>query len=111
MGESEQAILWAIRAWGSLEQLTEFALQRHGFGNSDVGCGVIYPDDLDPDERATHPIPDGSVQVYEGGGLPDAREFFVPEVTYLERLADELVRHGAHEAAAQIRALRQRLTD
>jgi hypothetical protein len=106
---TEPAVLLVIRFWRSLEELATFALKRHGFGNSDVGFGVTYPDDLDPDERMRDPIPDGCVCIYEGWGPPLGLELFVPEIEYLDTLAEELVSNGLSEAAADVRALRQRL--
>ena len=103
----EDAARDAIRHWWQLSALAEFAVQRHGFGDSDGGFGVTYPDDLDEYDRVVEGdhIPAGFVRAYGFWGLPDGYEVLVPEPTYLAVLADELVATGHTQAATQVRAL------
>lgn len=70
-----------IRCW-RIGESAEFALARHGFGNSDVEHGVTYPEDLDPTDE---PIPAGSVEIY--GGWGEVFSAVLAEATYLDVLA------------------------
>lgn len=99
----ETALRDAIRHWSRLPELAEFAIQRHGFGNTDCGFGVTYPGDLDEHERAIGAIdiPEGFVQVYGFWGLPDGYEFVVSESAYLTTLAEMLAVEG-YPAEAQL---------
>jgi hypothetical protein len=85
----------------SLAQLAELAVLRRGFGNSDVGFGVVYPreaHELDGDY-----IPPGLVQIY--GGWGKAFEFVIEERTYLAILAKTLRAKGLAIEAAQVEGL------
>ena len=88
---------------GHLVQLAELAAARRGFGNSDVGFGVIYPDDLDPDEREREPIRDGCVRVY--GDWGKAFEFDVAERAYLAVLAKALRENGMTKEAERVEGI------
>jgi len=86
--ESDQAgqIAEVIRHWHCLSDLAAFAAKRHGFGDSNGGFGVIYPDDLDEYDREVEGarIPDGHVEVYGfWGASKGGYEFVVEEATYL----------------------------
>jgi hypothetical protein len=87
----------------------EFAVRRHGYGNTDGGFGVIYPSDLDGADRAAgENIPDGFVQVYGFWGPPDGYELFVSESEYLDVLAGVLGSAGHPRESEQIRSLAER---
>lgn len=91
-----------------LRDLANFAMQRHGYRNSDGGCGIIYPDELDEDDNDS--IPDGYVQVYRFWGLSEGEEHTVPETLYLEVLALMLAAKGLLQQSFQVDAFRQKLT-
>jgi hypothetical protein len=40
--DSETAVRAAIHHWSRLTDLVEFAIRRHGFGDTDSGFGVTY---------------------------------------------------------------------
>jgi hypothetical protein len=107
--EPESAARDAIRHWSRMPELDEFAAQRHGFGDSDGGFGVTYPDDLDEYDRASgvH-IPTGFVQVYGFWGPPGGYEVLVPEPVYLDTLASVLAASGHLAEAAWVRTLAER---
>lgn len=102
-----RAIIDAIRHWSRLEELAQFATERHGFGDSDGGFGVNYPDDLDEYDRSQPggDLPYGSVDVYGFWGPPDGYEFRVPETTYLSVLAKVLMANNLANATARVDAL------
>ncbi len=93
---------------GHLAQLAECAVRRHGFGNSDVGFGVIYPGDLDDDEAEAAPIPPGFVQIY--GFWGEAFEFVIEEGAYLAVLAKTLRENGMVAEAERVGTIAQRAT-
>ena len=97
----------AIRHWHQLPQLATFAEQRHGYGDSNGGFGVTYPDDLDEYHRVTlgEHIPAGFVRVYGFWGPPNGYEVLVPEKAYLAVLGDELAAAGHCSEAANVRML------
>jgi hypothetical protein len=69
--EQEDAVLQAIRSWPRPGDLATFARERHGYGNSNGGFGVIYPDDLDEHDIQVDgvSIPEGCVEVYGFWGV------------------------------------------
>lgn len=85
MSPHKVAIQQVIASWRSLAELATFAAERRGYGNSDGGFGVIYPDDLDAYDREVEQvnIPDGHVEIYGYWGLPDGFEQIIPERDYL----------------------------
>jgi hypothetical protein len=105
--DPEDAVRDAIRHWSSLTALAEFAVRRHGYGNTDGGFGVIYPGDLDESDRVADGIhiPDGFVRVYGFWGLPDGYELLVPEAVYLKTLVAVLSAAGHAREAAQVQSL------
>ena len=108
--DPESAAREAIRHWHRLPALAEFAVQRHGFGDSNGGFGIIYPGDLDEYDRVVlgDHIPAGFVQAYGFWGPPDGYEVLVPETTYLAALADELSAAGHAAEAARVGSLIER---
>ena len=91
--EQADMILNVIRSWHRPEQLAQFAVDRRGYGNTDGGFGMHFPESIDDYEREVegHLIPHGQVEIYgfwgkENGGY----EFTVPEAIYLTILADFL---------------------
>lgn len=99
----------SIRCCFRLETLAQYAVEGHGFGNSDCGFGISYPTNLDAPDRDVDEviIPDGHVLAY--GFWGDRRrggyEVLVPKKLYLSVLADELTRAGMEPAAAAVRAI------
>jgi hypothetical protein len=102
----------AILHWRSLEQLTTFAEARHGYGNTDMGCGVNYPDDFDDFDRELEGSvvpPDGMVEVYEHWGGSDGAEYLVSEGQYLLLLASVLKADGFEEDALKVLRLAEKV--
>lgn len=102
------AALTTIRhgaAKASPERLVRFALDRHGFGDSDGGFGITYPNDLDEYERVVErrSIPDGFVLAYGFWGPPDGYEVLVPEWLYRDVLAEVLECLGMWREASSVR--------
>ena len=105
--EPDAATRDAIRRWSRLSELAEFAVNRHGFGDSNGGFGVTYPGDLDEYDRkvsGVH-IPAGFVLVYGFWGPPRGYEVLVTEPMYLDTLAEVLSAAGHTTEAAQVRSL------
>jgi len=99
-----EALENAIRHWPSLVELATFALERHGFGNSDSGFGITYPGDQDEFDQVTNGvIPSGMIQVYGFWGPPEGYEIYVPEAVYLNHLAEVLEKAGLSAPALEIR--------
>jgi hypothetical protein len=100
-----EKLLEVIGMWSSLSELSEFAIKRHGFGNSDGGFGITYPDDQDEYgieiEKETV-IQQGFVGAYGFWGLPDGYEFQISEHTYLEVLSKKLIDEGCNDEANKI---------
>lgn len=97
-----------ILEWSELSQLAEFAALRHGYGNSNGGFGVIYPEDLDEYEILVEQvnIPPGTLLVYGLAiGLPPGWEIRVEERVYLGVLSSILKEHGLAVEAARIELL------
>ena len=91
-----------IEAWSRIEELPGYAMKRHGFGDSNGGFGITYPEDLDEYQREVEKvtIPAGMVQAYGYWGPPQGYEFLVAEARYLSVLAKILIEKGlANEAA------------
>jgi len=99
------AALTAIRHWSDKPSLVSFALDRHGFGDSNGGFGITYPADLDECEREVDGprIPDGFVLAYGFWGSPDGYEVLVPEWLYRDVLAEVLECIGLWREAASVR--------
>ena len=104
----------AICSW-PLDELSKFALARHGYGNTDGGCGVTYPSDLDDYDRQVERISirEGFVRVYTGWGFVESREDLggaeceIPETTYLEILRQILAHNGRHADAEDVARLQE----
>jgi hypothetical protein len=101
------AIRDAIRHWSSLPELADFAVRRHGYGNTDGGFGLTYPGDLDEYERVVEGlhIPDGFVRVYGYWGPPAGYELEVSEALYLTTLEQALIEAGFQDEAKKVRTL------
>jgi hypothetical protein len=97
-----------IMEWPMLAQLAEFAQQRHGYGNSDGGFGILYPEDIDEFQmliNGVH-IPKGSLLVYGFAiAQPPGYELLVSERSYLAVLVSVLSEAGLPGEAATVRAL------
>ncbi len=104
MSEGELRIREVLTCWGNKAQLVEFARNRHGFGNSDVGFGVIYPSDLDEFEDEDC-IPEGSVQIYGSWGPPEGYETLIKETEYLRVLAEVLREHDLQAETKEVHRL------
>jgi hypothetical protein len=104
--DPEAAVRTAIRHW-RLPELAEFAVLRHGFGDSDGGFGVTYPTDLAEYDREVEgrSIPSGHVAVYGFWGPPEGYRVIVPESTYLVILAEALAEAGLTAQSSRILAL------
>jgi hypothetical protein len=104
------AALISIRHWSSLQELAQFATERHGFGDANGGFGIQYPSDVDEYDREVLgiKIPDGYVLAEGFGGESSdygGYDVLVPESQYLTVLADELLRAGFEREAAEVHAL------
>ena len=99
------AALTAIRHWSDKLSLAGFAIERHGFGDSDGGFGITYPGDLDEFDRVVEErhIPNGFVLAYGFGGPPDGYEVLVPEWLYRDVLAEVLECLGMYREAGRVR--------
>jgi hypothetical protein len=102
------AALTAIRhcaGKASPERLVRFALDRHGFSDSDSGFGITYPGDLDEYARIVEnrTITDGFVLAHGFWGPPDGYEVLVPEWLYRDVLAEVLECMGMWREAASVR--------
>jgi attachment invasion locus protein len=99
------AALTAIRHWPDKTELARFAGERHGFGDSDGGFGVTYPDDLDEHEWAVkgRSIPPGFALAYGFWGPPEGYEVLVPEWLYRDVLAEVLECLGLSHEASSVR--------
>ncbi len=109
--EPQAACREAILDWSDLSQLAEFAKLRHGYGNSNGGFGVIYPDDLDEYDIQVERIniPPGTLLVYGLAiALPPGWEVSVDERVYLGVLSSILNEHGLVVEAARVERM---LTD
>lgn len=106
----DEALRSIVEHSWTILRLAEFAEARHGFGDSNRGSGIIYPDDLDDYERAQgRSIPEGHVEAYDRWGPPDGYEFQALETDYLAVLAQVLREKGHLAEADRALALRSRL--
>lgn len=97
-----------ILYWRQLFQLAEFAELRHGYGNSNGGFGVIYPEDLDEYEIQVERIniPPRTLLVYGFAiALPPGWEVLVEESVYLGVLSSILKEHGLAVEAGRVKLL------
>jgi hypothetical protein len=103
----EDAIRRAIASLPWLHELAEYAVNRHGFGDSDGGNGLTYPGDLDEYDRevAGINIPEGFIQVYGRWGPPHGYELLVLETDYLTILGQMLADKGYSAECRQVRSL------
>lgn len=106
--EQSTACRKAISEWNDLTQLTEFAMRRHGYCNSNNATGVTYPGDVDEYQVEVEvvSVPAGWVQVFvfQDPLLSEmGYEMLVPEHVYLSALADAL-----KEANCWIKAYKMR---
>ncbi len=101
----EVAVRDAIRRWWRLSDLAGFAVERHGFGDSDGGFGVTYPGDLDEHDRVVEGarIAEGFVEVYGHWGRPLGYRLVIAESLYLAVLADVLADAGLIAEAERVR--------
>jgi hypothetical protein len=102
-----RCLLDVILSW-RIEKLVSCAIARHGYKNSDGGFGIIYPIDLDDEDRED--IAAGNVNIYGFWGFPDGDEFEISELLYLEVLGAFLRAHGRSEDAATVENLRLALS-
>tara|TARA_R110002167_G_scaffold362307_1_gene581326 strand:+ start:3326 stop:3718 length:393 start_codon:yes stop_codon:yes gene_type:complete len=87
-----KAAVDAMRNWCAPEELSAFAVARHGFMNSDSFFGITYPTDLDEWDRASgESIPDGYVEALAGYGDPHSDGLLILEAEYLELLRQFLL--------------------
>lgn len=95
-----------IEAWSRIEDLPGYAMKRHGFGDSNGGFGITYPEDLDEYQRKVErvSIPAGMVQAYGYWGPPRGYELLVAEARYLMVLAEILLEKGLPNEAACVKA-------
>lgn len=96
-----------------MKELSVFALKRHGYGDTNGGFGVIYPEDLDEYDREVDKtkIPEGCLEIYGFWGGPEGFEMVVTEVEYLDELADRLESEGFLEEFNQVRKLRTKIPE
>ncbi|MDP9912228.1 hypothetical protein J2W27_004352 [Variovorax boronicumulans] len=97
-----------ILEWTRLSQLADFAERRHGYGNSNGGFGVDYPEDLD--EYDIHVdgvrIPEGSLLLYGYEiAIPPGYEILVDEKVYLCTLREILLERGLVADAERVAVL------
>ena len=108
--QRNEQVLQVIQSWYRPAELAEFAVLRHGFGNSDGGFGVTYADDLDEFAREIerHLIPSGCVEVYgHWGAAKGGFVFVIGEHEYLTILAKALRDKGLAVEAAKVERLQQ----
>jgi len=111
-GDPELACaLNAILHWSPLKQLSAFAEARHGYGNSDAGCGVNYPGDFDDFDREQYGlvVPGGMVAVYQHWADTDGSEYLLSEEQYLHLLASVLRADGFDEDALKVLRLAEKV--
>lgn len=106
--EPSTACREVILEWRRLAELADFAERRHGYGNSNGGFGVHYPEDLD--EYDIHvdgiQIPVGSLLLYGYAFvIPPGYEVLVDEKVYLRTLKDVLLEHGLVADAERVAVL------
>jgi len=99
------AALAAISHWSNKKELVQFALDRHGYADSNGGFGITYPGDLDEYDRIVEgvSIPEGFVQAYGFWGPPEGYALLVEEWRYRDVLAEVLECLGLWQEAANVR--------
>lgn len=109
--EPSAACREVIREWSTLSELADFAERRQGYGNSNGGFGVIYPEDLDEYDIEVDAIqiPTGSLLLYGFAfAIPPGYEVLVEEKLYLGTLIDVLWERGFTADAERVTALLNR---
>ena len=78
-----QLALNAITSWNNKNDLLQFALERHGYCNTDSMSGITYPSDLDDFDRDVDKITinEGFILVYSEQFTP--KEAYLTEEDYL----------------------------
>jgi len=99
--EKKEKVIEVIGFWRDIIELSAFAMQRHGYGNSDGGFGIIYEGDLDEYDREVEGsfTPEAHVEVYGFWGKPDGYEFHIREQDYLLILSEVLEKQGLEREA------------
>jgi hypothetical protein len=103
-----------ISAWSTPSQLANYAIRRQGYGNSDGGFGVIYPEDLDEYDREVEGanIPYGHIEIYgywHCGGS-NMYECLAPEKLYLEVLNAYLIEQNLSAESEKVQKLLSDIT-
>lgn len=92
--------LGLILMWKNLPQITRFAQERRGYGDTNSGLGLEYP---------TRPERVGYVRFWRWNwkvrGKIRTNKFYFPEADYLAALAALLRVHEKHEDAERIAAI------
>ena len=91
--------LGTMLAWGNLKDVARFAIERRGYGNTDSGVGLDYPERPD---RA------GQVRIWRWDWSRrkiKTRSFHLPEADYLATLVGLLRLRGMVEQAETVEAL------
>jgi hypothetical protein len=92
-----------IESWRDLPAVVRYAIERHGYTNTDSFFGISYSSDLDDFDIAQgEHIPLGFVRVLNGYGDPNGEEFDVSELDYLVVLRSVLQRHGRRDLVAEV---------
>lgn len=100
-----RAILMAVSVW-HVDEMADMVEQRMGYGNTDGGVGMIYPES----DRASAPIPPNHVEVYTYGGPPDGEAYHVAETLYLDVLSLYLNLRERTQAAERVDRVRDLLS-
>ena len=112
LSSDDDKIATTIRRSPSLmRDLSQFALARHGWGDTDGGFGVTYSTDLDEYDRDVDNlnIPNGCVHIYGFWGHPDGYEVLISEGDYVDHLVRVLTADGVECDVAALESLRQSL--
>jgi len=108
---AHKAAVEAMRHWSTPSQLVRFALDGHGYMNTDSFFGITYPNDLDEYDRANgENIPPGYIEVSAGNGDPHGDTHLILETVYVELLQQFLIAKELPDMADQIAKLKIRLT-
>ena len=88
MESERQSQIDQVLRHNSHANLVQYALARHGWGDTDGGFGTTYSTDLDDYDRHVDgvSIADGHVHLYGFWGLPDGYEFQISESDYIFHL-------------------------
>ncbi len=110
--DEKEKVIEVIGFWRTLSQLSEFAVKRNGYGNSDGGFGIVYEHDLDDYDREVEGsfIPKGCVEVYGLWGKPDGYEFHINEKDYLQVLSEVLLKEGLEEESKTVINVMSKIT-